>query len=228
MTDNTTEQTEVLYKYHAYDSQLPIDAVSGRRVVKCLYKENAKTGKKAGINSYIQIPVAHITEEIVIQEAKKLAPYVLSFLQAEEDKLIKKHHASGGLGMSDAWFSLDKVLVALDEAGQGNRLNKEKIDAWFDESMREPLVKAFADKVCSNSEQPTEQELEKLAAVTNAYKAKFGSLASGKTFYRPEECEKLQKVLEVTEATKTSIGERFNARLESMKTTEANDLLLAL
>jgi hypothetical protein len=232
-TANATTNTDtamLTYKFGAYDSQLPIACPENQRIVKCLYKENPKTKKKAGENSYICIPTAHMAEKVVIENAAKLAPYVVNFLQATEDSIIKEAHKTGSLGFTDVYFSLDKVLAYLDEAGQGSRLNKEKIEDWFKASMRDKLIEAFAAKLGVNAEEPTAEELEKLATITNAYQAKFASLASGKTFYRPEECELLQKALEVTQvAIGNSIGEQFYSRLDKMKEKpESNDLLSLL
>jgi len=216
---------EVTYKFRPYDPQLPIEAMKGNRVVKCLYKENTATGKKAGENSYIQIPTAHISESVVIEQIQELAPYVVAFLQDAEDKVIKEAHKNKSIGFGASYFSLDKILAYLDEQGQGNRLNKERIEQWFKEEMRDNLIAAFAAKM-GISETPSEEELDKLAACTTAYQNKFTALAGGKTLYREEECELLQKALNVTEAKKSPIGERFYARLEKMKqVSNGSDLL---
>ena len=223
----TTDLNAVARKFSAYDAQLAIPVPDGERLVKCLYKVNPKTKKAAGENSYILVSESHLAESVVVENAAKLAPYVSAFLQSVEDKIIKDAHVKGSLGFSDKFLSLDKILASLDEAGQGNRLNKEKIEAWFNSDMQEPLIAAFAEKM-GVSEVPTPEELEKLAEITGVYKAKFASLASGKTAYRKEEAELLQKALDVTEAGKTPIGEKFYNRLESMKTATSQELLLSL
>jgi len=220
--------TEELYKFSAYDAQLPISIGEGMRVVKCLYKTNTKTGKAAGANSYILVPEKHLAEQVMIDNAAMLAPYMAAFLQDVEDKIIKDYHVKGGIGFNDSFLSLSKILESLDNAGQGNRLNKEKIEDWFNSDMKEPLLVAFADKM-GVSDQPTQAELDKLENVTAVYLAKFASLASGKTMYRKEEAELLQKALVVTGVNEeNAIGVKFWNRLESMKNTTQNDLLMSL
>jgi len=227
-TTPITDVSEVARKFKAYDPQLAIPVPEGERLVKCLYKTNPKTGKAAGVNSYILVSDSHLSEQVIADNAAKLAPYVSAYLQSVEDKIVKDAHVKGSLGFSDKFLSLDKILAFLDEAGQGNRLNKEKIEAWFNSDMREPLVAAFAEKM-GVSETPTEAELEKLAEITGVYSAKFASLASGKTAYRKEEAELLQKALEVTDCKDGNvIGSKFYDRLESMKTATSNELLMAL
>jgi len=224
---DTASETPEIYKFRSYDNQLTISVEEGQRVVKCLYKTNPKTGKAAGINSYILIPESHLGEDVMVENAAKLAPYVSAFFQSVEDKIIKENHQKGGKGFSDAYLSLDKILNHLDEAGQGNRLNKEKIETWFSSEMQEPLIAAFA-KGLGMSEVPTDTELEKLIDITSVYKAKFASLASGKTCYRKDEAELMQKALKVTSCNDTVLGSKFYARLESMKNTTSNDLLVSL
>lgn len=228
--NNTVAAQELPFTFKPYDSQLPIAVAEGMRVVKCLYKV-AKTGSNAGSraaqNSYIVVPENHLSEEVMVERITQLAPYIAAFLQSEEDKLIKETHKQGSKGFTSAWLSLDKILEALDASGQSSRLNKEKIGTWFVSEMQEALVAAFAEKL-GVSEVPTEAELEKLAMITGVYKSKFESLASGKTMYRMEDAEGLQKALEVTGAVEGVIGSRFNDRLEKMKTATPDDLLLSL
>ena len=217
-----------LHTFKPYDSQLAIPVPDGQRLVKCLYKTNLKTGKIAGENSYILVPEKHLDEDVVVENVAILAPYISAYLQSVEDGIIKEHHKNGGKGFSDTFLSLAKILESLDAAGQGSRLNKEKIENWFGSEMMDKLMVAFADKMGVDLLQPTDAEIEKLAQVTGVYKAKFASLASGKTCYKKEEAELLQKALEVTEVLDTPLGARFNIRLEAMKSVTSNDLLMSL
>lgn len=226
----TTQETT--YTFKAYDAQLPIVVEEGTRVVKCLYKETKDkvTGKvkKAGENSYIKVPVKHISVELVEKEIKTLAPIFVQYLQAEEDKIIKEAHKGGSIGFGDSFFSLSKVIEAIEAEAQGNRLTTEAVHVWFGEEVEELLLVAVAEKLGIDSLKPTDAELAKLQLIADAYKAKFGSLASGKTHYRKEEAELLQKALEVTGAKEGLLGQKFYSRLEGMKNTTTDDLLLSL
>lgn len=225
-----TNSTDGLHTYRAYDPQLAVPTKEGERVVKCLYKTpktGANAGKAAGVNSYVVVPESHLDEKVMIEQVALLAPYMSAYFQSVEDGLVKEHHKSGGKGFSSTWLSLAKILESLDEAGQGNRLNKEKIGNWFGNEVQDMLQAAFADKL-GISEAPSEAEMERLQQVTDVYKAKFESLASGKTMYKKEEAEQMQKALEVAEALDSSIGARFYGRLERMKSATSNELMMAL
>jgi len=229
--DTATLETPVvpaLHTFKPYTSELPVTIPEGMRQVKCLYKTNKKTGQVAGENSYILVPEAHLSEEVMVEQAAMLAPYVAAYFQSVEDTLVKEAHKNASKGFSDSWLSLQKILDHLEAAGQSNRLNKEKIEAWFGSEVQAPLEAAFASRMGVESATATPEELEKLAQVTGVYRAKFASLASGKTMYRKEDAESLQKALEVTGATESLIGERFYLRLEGMKTATSNDLLESL
>jgi len=225
---DNTQSEDNLHTFKPYDPQLSVPVSEGQRVVKCLYKTNMKTGKAAGENSYIVVPEGHLDESVMINNAAMLAPYMSAYLQSVEDGIIKEFHKGGGKGFSDTFLSLAKILEHLDSAGQGSRLNKEKIGNWFGSEVQDKLIVAFADKLGITGREPTEEETEKLVSITEVYKAKFESLASGKTCYKKEDAEVLQKALEVTQTLDTSLGIRFYNRLESMKTVVANDLLMSL
>jgi hypothetical protein len=228
----STDPTKQLsFLFREYDSQLPIVVESGKRVVKALYKETTgKDGKKkrVGINSYIQVPTAHMTVSIVKEKIDLLAPYVVEFLRTEEDKIIKEAHRTGSIGFGTSYFSLEKVIEFIEAESQGTRVNKEIIDEWFSTEVEEGLILAFAAKLAIDVSNPSEIELEKLQTIVDAYKGKFGSLASGKTHYRKEEAELLQKALEVTGARNGNLGSKFYSRLEKMKVAPDESLLMSL
>lgn len=232
MTTYQVSSIETTYTFRAYDPQLPIVPEAGLRTVKCLYKETKDkvTGKvkKAGENAYIKIPTAHVSVEVVKKELEVLAPYFVAYLQAEEDKIIKEAHKTGSIGFGNSFFGLGKIVEFIEAETQGARLNSEAIVNWFEEEVEELLVVAFAKKLGIDATKPTDAELAKLQAIAGAYKSKFGSLASGKTHYRKEEAELMQKALEVTGAKNGLLGGKFWNRLEGMKVATNDDLLLAL
>lgn len=216
-----------LGEFYPYDSALASTYAEpdGTRLVKALYKANSD-GKKVAENSYTLVPTAHITEEIVIERAADLAPYVVTFLQEWEDKAIKEQHKAGATRIFTEYLTLDKVIAALEEAEAGARLNAEKIGAWFTEHLQDSLLLAFMDKLGITGE-PTEQEADKLAAILDAYKKRFESLAGGKTVIKEQDCKAMILCIQVAEADNTVLGRKFIARLESMSKKE-DDLLLAL
>lgn len=222
---STSMQLEALGEkfgeYKPYDSQLPIAEIAGSRVVKCLYQKSSSQA-----SSYVRVPTKHLTEELILERIAELTPYVLTFLQDVEDSMIKADHKAGLLSVYTESLSLDKLIERLEAAEQGARLNKEKIEAWFDDCIAEDLVTFFAAKM-NISNEPTEDELAKLALVLGAYKKKFASLASGKTFIKEADCIAMAKVIQECGAGDSLIGSRFIARLDKMSQKE-EDLLLTL
>lgn len=213
--------------FRPYDSQLGDQpTLAGYRNVKCLYKTNAKTGKVAADNSQIRVE-DNITEAVIVERIKELAPYLVGYLQGEQDKIVKRLHLAGMTVLSPKQYALDSVVAALEASGTSQRLNKEQIEAWFADTMYEPLLVAFADKM-GIVESPTAEQQTKLDTVLAVYRNKLGSLASGKTHYREEEADMLLKAIAVTGAEDSSIGARFVARLTKMKETTTDSLLLAL
>jgi len=224
--DAATRAIHKVGSFQEYDTALALADVSGFRAVKCLYKTNAGTGKIAGKNSYIYL-VDDVTEENVQARLPEFMPYIVSYLQEQENQIVKELHKSGSVYLADSATGLDVILSKLEASGTGNRLNKEKIESWFIDSMQDSLSEAFSSKMGISAES-SEAELAKLISVVDTYKAKFSGLASGKVSYRAEEAEVLVRSLAVTKADKSLIGSRFALRLQRMIDKKDDDLLLAL
>lgn len=227
--DNTLEQLgETLGEFKPYDAQLTIPEISGTRIVKCLYQTSSKTGKKVAENSYVRVPTKHLTEELVVAKISELVPYAVSWLQGIEDAGIKHNHSRGMLTVHTQLLSLDLLIEKLEENETGARLNKEKIEAWFTSEMERSLVLLACDKMGINDDATASTEqIAKLDIVLNAYKAKFASLAGGKTYIKPEECQSMISVITKCEADTSLLGSRFVARLTKMMDKE-DEMLLSL
>lgn len=206
--------------FHEYDSQIALSDKKGCRAVKCLYKTNSKTGVVAGKNSYVYIPDS-ITEESIGENIDALLPYFISYLQEKEDSIVKDLHKSGAVTVYPTNVGMEKVIALLEASGEGSRLNKEKIESWFDAEIAELLLAAFSEKTGLPADS------EKVITVVSVYRTKFASLASPKVHMRKEECETLQKALEVVGMNDSGIGAKFMGRLERMKVADS-ELLLAL
>lgn len=218
---------EKMGEWKAYDSQLTIPEIAGTRIVKALYQTNAKTGKKLRENSYVRLPTSHITEEVVVARISELSPYVLAWLQELEAIELRTQHKKGQLAVFISGLSLDSIIAKLEESEAGARLNKEKIEAWYDSYLLNSLTVLFASKM-GIGDTPSEEQLAKLEIVLNAYKAKFASLASGKVYIKESDCKAMLVVIRSDEDAAVSLlGMRFIARLEKMQEKE-DDLLLAL
>ena len=218
--NDTTE----LYQFRLYDPQLPIEIPQGHRIVKCLYKTPRGKTEAPTPNEYILVPTAHLSDSALRGNIERLLPYISAFLRAEEDRLIKESHKRGSKGFGPSWFSLDKIFLSLDKAGKSRRLKREDIIQWFNGHMRESLELAFTKKLGASSN----ADLAKVEAIVEAYRAKFGALAGGKTSYKQEDREALLRALDITGANTSEIGRRLQARLEGMEAQKNEDLLAAL
>lgn len=211
---------EVLGQFKAYDSQLPIAEIAGTRIIKCLYQVNPKTKTKARDNAYVRVPTKHLTEEHIVSRVAELSPFILAWLQEQEDKAIKEDHRKGSLQVFTQYLSLDKLLEALEESLESSRLNKDKINAWFTDKLEDTLCDKFGAKM-GITDSSTESELLRLAALVQAYKVKFAMLASPKVFLKEEDCAAMIRVIEVSEEAASSVlGQRFISKLKGLNKVE--------
>jgi hypothetical protein len=230
LSDLTSTQLQVagaeLGKWLAYDALNVPKEINGTRLVKMLYKADSKTGLKLAENSCSYIPTGHLTEETVSARIEELAPYLVSFLQEIEDKEIKVLHKTGASQVYTDYLSLDKIIEALEASEIGARLTKEKIEAWFDADLADSLILLFGDKLGVVGNPTPEQEM-KINSIVLAYRAKFSSLAGGKTFIKEADCAAMILCLQFGELTESTMGRRFIKRLENM-TQKEEELLLSL
>lgn len=210
---------ETLGEYKPYDSQLPIAEIEGTRIVKCLYQKSSKQA-----SSYVRVPTKHLTEELIVERISELTPYFLGFLQNQEEEMIKADHKAGLLSVYCEGLSLDKIVEKLDAEEAGARLNKDKIEAWFDAEISDSLAAQFAKKL-GFLENASEAELEKLTMIIVAYRKKFASLAGGKTFIKEEDCASMISVIMNCEAQTSLLGSRFVSKLEKMSKKQDETLL---
>lgn len=217
-----------LYKFQPYDARIAPSTKTGNRLAKALYRAPREGSKEvAKENSYIEIPSLKWSDiEGNLEEWKD---YFLGYVEGLQDGIIKERHKSGSTELSATVFSASAVLDQL-ASSENSRLNGDTIKAWFDTVLNDPLVALFSAKL-GLDDNCSDEELQRLAAIVETYKNLFAKLASGKTKFIPAECEKLQKALTLSLGNKLAeddLGSRFFARLETMKTAKANDLLMEL
>lgn len=222
---------EVLGAFKPYDSQLPVADIAGSRVVTCLYKgvRDSKTGEvipSKWENAYVRIPTAHISEAKITANLAELMPHFVSYLQGIEDAMIKDSHKAGLSSIYVEGLNLAKLIEKLEETNTGSRLNKEKIEAWFDAELQDLLATKFAAKM-DLDENSSEAELAKLEMILAAYKAKFSSLAGGKASLKEADCLAMIAAIKTCELEEDSLGSRFIVRLETMMKKE-DEVLFSL
>lgn len=222
------ELGESLGQFKAYSNDLPIAEIVGTRVVKCLYqvitKEGPNKGKKSGENSYVRITTKHLTEERIVEQIATLTPYILAYLQAEEDKIIKSEHKKGCLSIYQDSLSLARIVEVLEATSESARLTKDKIEQWFGEHIMEPLALLIIDKMDLITNPTSEQEA-KIHVTVNAYRTKFTSLASPKTILLEADRSALINVITKCEAQDSLLGARFITKIEGMVAKKQEELL---
>jgi hypothetical protein len=224
--DNTVSVSGVA-TFQSYDPKAPTAAKFGGRVVKCLYKAKKVDGEMVASehsNSCLEIPF--IKTEEVQENLETLMPHLVGFLETTQDAMVKAKHMEGVTEVEESSFSVADIVTYLEATTTSGKLSKEVAEQWFDDEVADTLTVLFADKL-GISDEPTEEDAAKIAQVCSVYKKKLAALVGPKTFYMPEESEKLVKAIKLAEADTTTIGSRFVNRLERMQkeAQEHNSLL---
>lgn len=195
-------------------------ALSGQRLAKVTYKKDKETGIKKESRA-VSIPA--IATNDIQENLAVLLPAIRSFLESQQDAIVRKLVDSGASVVQDSDISMAAIASFAEEENTGARLTKESIGAWFDTGIADTLRVAFADRL-GLSNTPTADEMFRVETAVATYKDKFAAMAGGKTSYIPEVAEKLAKALEFA-ADDDEIAVKFRTRLEKMKTVAAVDML---
>jgi len=193
------------YTFMPYSPKAPVTAQEGYRVAKVMYKTNKTTNTIAGENSCLIVP--KITEDIVVDNIERLISHVITMLETEQDKIVKGYHLDSVTFVEPEKLSVDAIIEAMEAIAVSGRINKEMIEAWFTESMIEPLTALLTGKGTAT---------DKLPLIVQAYSGLFGKMASNTTQYPPEQAEKLLAAINKCEASETDIGKKLVTKLDKM------------
>lgn len=210
---------------------LPFDSktskpYAGQRLVKVLYKTPKNSTEEKRQSVCVSIP--QMNESLSDVQLVRLMPHIQNMLETVQDGICKDAHENKALAVTDAMLSVDAIIEYLDTEILGDRLTKEKVEAWFvDSGLRDSLAVAFANKL-GISDAPTQAEEKKLNQALAVYADKFASMAGGKTSFAPDVAIKLQAALSVIDPVDAgTIGTRFATRLDKMIAAK-DDMMLAL
>lgn len=214
-----------------YDPKAPISE-KGLRTSKVMYK-TAKTGENAGIKkgNNVCMLVEPLESADVTANIDRLIPHIIGMLELEQDKIIKAAHIAGGddSTLEVSAIDIEHILAVLEAERVSGRMTKEVITDWFDSELADTLTVLFADKL-GISEEPTQQEADKIDAFIGVYRAKFAGLSSGVVSYSVDESTKLLAALEkcgidfVADIIAARIREKLNKMINPVEVHELIDL----
>ena len=197
----------------------PLD---GQRLAKVTYKVDKKTGVKPDSKA-VSIPMIK-WGDLTANHVTALQGEFLAVVHKAQDSIVRAKVESGASSINDADISLDAVVqYLLEESG---RMTGEVIRGWFSDTLKEPLMLAFASKLgIAEDAAPTAEQEDKLAKVIKGYEDSFAKLASGAATFNDAQKQNMLKALELVEEDDSFVV-RFTERLSKVKSDD--DLLMAL
>ena len=199
-------------------------ALPEQRLAQIVFNQT-KTMTKKGIKA--QQSVCASIPMLAVLTAAQLAvaePQVRKLIEAAQDSIIRElmieNPARTSIGDSD--ISFEACIEYLVSEASGNRLTKEKLGAWFDSVMVEPITGYVLEILVKTgrlaANQINEPLSEKNYAAINATIADqrdiFVSLAGGRTVLEPKISALVQKLLELVEEDDAGIGARLLKMLQ--------------
>ncbi len=201
--------------------------LSGQRLAKVTYKVDAKTGVKPASKA-VSIPV--LTWNEVSGYLPALQNELVELCRTAQDKIVRSKVESGQTSINESDISMSAIIEYLNEVSTGGRLTGDTIRLWFDDSLKEPLMLAFAPKLgITEDATPTPEQEAKLAKVLKGYEDSFARMASGAASFNDMQKVNMLKVLELVESEDSGLQlkDKFVTRL-TKKIADDNDLLMSL
>jgi len=194
--------------------------LEGQRLAKVTYKVDKATGVKPPSRA-VSIPIT---------DWEQVEPYLgvlknefLGLVHSVQDKIVRTKIESGSVSISDDDIALSAVVSYLQ--AESGRLTGDDIRAWFTESLKEPLMLAFASKLgIPEDSAPSSDQETKLTVILKGYEDSFAKLASGAASFNSSQSANMIKALEFVDS-EDYLRIRFTERLTKKSD---NDLLMAL
>ena len=209
------QQEQGAYSFFSYDPKVEHPAPEGARLVTALYR--SKAGKQAARPNEAMFAPDWITPELVTENSAVLTEYLISFLQDQEQEMIRAKHKDFSTVLGESTFTLPALLDYMASKGAGARLSGEVIGKWYKESgLEAALGELYLEKTGMDT---------KAAQIVEFIGKKLQGLASPKVVWTEAEKEKLLPLIESAE--QSSLRDKLLARIAGM-TGVCEDMLDAL
>ena len=186
--------------YLPYNAKAPV-IEPNLRTIKVMYKK-PKDGSKQKDN--VCLLVDPVTEAEVKPFLPALMPHIIAMCETTQDAIAKELHTSNDTLIEPTQLDMESIVSKLERDAISQRINKETINSWFDSNMADVMSVLFADKL-GLSENPTQEDSDKVDRFVSVYRNKFAGLASNMTAYQPNEAEKLVEAMEKCEIAETDL-----------------------
>lgn len=194
-------------------------ALEGQRLSKVTYKTDKETGLKPESRS-VSIPA------IVWSDVESYVPtikdHILGLVLKAQDGIVRSLVESGKDSITSESISVSAIIAAMLEESSGGRLTGETIREWFQESIKDNLLIAFASKLgIPDDTAPTAEQSGKLEKILKGYEDSFAKLASGAASFNDVQKSNLIKAIQLSGAEDDALASKFITRLSKVSDDDA-------
>lgn len=187
-------------------------AFDGQRLVVTIAKADSKGNYGPHLQQTHCTSVPILTADALIDALNddsvqpRLVPHLVDFLQKQQNALIAARIKEGHKSVTTEELEITGILAYLDSETVGDKWDSQRVAAWFDGVMAEPIGVALIEKGLPES------ELEgKLVAWGKIFADCFGSRAA----IPMAKAKMLEKALALGPSGDPILG-RFKARIDKM------------
>ena len=200
-------------------------ALSGQRLAKIGYK---KTKDQPNPLPSVCVSVPPLNLETVRENQEKLLPYMVQLLEDTQDKIIRSLYEGKGGNLSnvqDSEISVSACLNYLEAESAGNRLTKELIEKWFDQTLSERVTVWIGGKLGYDMDTLTPEQMATMEKHTKIYREVMSSLSGGATILAQKQLNGMRGALDLVEDSADPMVSRLTARLDTMEKKNTEDFI---
>lgn len=200
---STSTSTSTFVEYH---KDLSVSVPAGARKVVIKYRADAKEAGRVPAVCVVPSVDTRYLEDV----STRLPRLLMEAIETYHNSMLRDQYESG----QAPDVSLEALIIHYTAQAASGRLTGDQIVEWFIDDVSDDLTIALAAKL-GVTETSNKADLAKLEAMVTAYRAKFTSMASGRTAYSVEVSNQLLRVFDVVSgATDSSIGATLKAKLQ--------------
>jgi hypothetical protein len=196
----------------------------GGQRLSVLYWKTGKDGIKKE-SKCVSIPMITGISDTQLQA---MIPHVIDLLATAQNKIIRELVEEGKSTILGENISIDACIKYLEEVGSDSnsqRLTSELLGSWYDEVLEAPVMLAISNKL-GIGDDVTEEQANKVEAISKKYKETIGKLASGSFKLPLDYAEMVKKVISMAPEN-DAIASKLIVKLDKMN-SKTDDLLMAL
>lgn len=208
-------------KYTSGETQ----ALSGQQLIIAHYKTDKTTGIKPDSKA-VSLPL--VTNEAILESISGLYPAIQKLVYDAKVEMFKDalEENPNMVDIEQTKLDLSAVITYLNETVKSERISKDSISAWFDNTASSYLSVPIATKLGITAETPeTSEKYLQLNETLESYKVTFAKFAGVNVSLSNDAIQAVKKALSFITSENDNVKQYILAKIDKITNQPKADLL---